>query len=328
MTVTNKTLFVSWAPYSRRSQSLCAELNIKWHSVHFLKFQRPAFAPAKYILQAVSTLALLLREHPRLVFVQDPPIFASLVVYIYTVLLLRRVNFIVDAHTGALLHPWWKPFRGLQKYLYRRALTVITTNQTLTDRVKSWGANSMVLVDPPAKLTAGEAMELGKSFNIMLVNTFSIDEPLPAALEGVADLPNVHLFVTGDLNKADPNLLKLAPPNVTFTGFLSDQDYLKLMKGVQAVMVLTDEDFTLQSGAIEATALGKPILISDLSFLRDCFNHGTIHVSNTPAGIRQGIIQLQSDIDRLANEILELRCAHQEKWHQESQQLRQLVATI
>jgi hypothetical protein len=276
-------------------------------------------------MQAVHTLALLLKERPCLVFVQDPPIFASLSVYIYSVLTLGEAGFVVDAHTGALAHPWWKPFRGLQKYLYRRALTVITTNQARTDSVSSWGANSIVLADPPARLPSGEAAQLGQSFNIMLVNTFSRDEPLPAALEAVRNMPNVHLYVTGDVNKADPVLLETAPENATFTGFLPDDDYLALMRGVQAVMILTDQDNTMQSGAVEATSLGKPMIMSDLSFLRGYFSRGAIYVKNSSQSVQTGILKMQEERERLGQEILLLQREHQQMWAEECEHLINVI---
>jgi glycosyltransferase involved in cell wall biosynthesis len=323
---TGKKIFISWAPYSRRSQSLAAELDMDPYLIHYLKFQRPIYAPFKYILQALHSLALLFKERPRIVFVQDPPMFASLVVYIYTVLTLGQARFIVDAHSGALLHPWWKPFRGLQKFIYRRALTVLTTNRALKELVRSWGVDSMALAGPPINIPPGEAMSLGEGFNLVLVNTFSPDEPLSVALEAVADKPDVHLYVTGDVGKASPSLLETAPANVTFTGFLSDDDYLKLLRGADAIMALTDQDFTLQLGGVEAVAVGKPIIMSDLSFLREYFNRGTIHVPNTPDGVCQGIIELRNDLGRLSKEIPALRRVHQEEWFAKSQQLRELIA--
>ncbi|MDY6876426.1 MAG: glycosyltransferase [Chloroflexota bacterium] len=328
MTITtDKKVFVAWAPYSRRGQSLATELGMQPYLIHHLKFQRPIYAPFKYVLQVLHTLALLLKERPRIVVVQDPPIFASLTVCIYTVLVFGQAQFIVDAHTGALLHPWWKSFQGLQKSIYRRALTVITTNHTLTELVRSWGADSMALAGPPINIPPGEAMILGKTFNLVLINTFSPDEPLSAALEAVTDRHDMHLYVTGDVGKAPSSLLEMAPANVTFTGFLSDADYLRLLRGADAIMALTDEDFTLQLGGMEAVAVGKPIITSDLSFLREYFNQGTVHVPNTPAGIRQGIIRMQKDIANLSTEILQLRRTHQEEWITKSRHLREIITT-
>jgi glycosyltransferase involved in cell wall biosynthesis len=324
-TTTGNKVLVAWAPYSRRSQSLAAELDMNSYLIHYLKFQRPVYAPFKYVLQALHTLALLLRERPRIVFVQDPPIFASLTAYIYTLLTFGQARFIVDAHTGALLHPWWKPFRWLQQFIYRRALVVITTNRTLTELVQGWGVNSIALAGPPINIPPGEAMPLSKAFNLVLINTFSPDEPLSVVLEAVADRPDLHLYVTGDVGKAPSSLLDATPANVTFTGFLPDDDYLKLLRGADAIIALTDEDFTLQLGGMEAVAVGKPIITSNLSFLREYFNQGTVHVPNTPDGVRRGITKMQENIDLLSTAILRLRRAHQEEWSTKSQQLHDLM---
>jgi glycosyltransferase involved in cell wall biosynthesis len=293
--------------------------------IHYLGFQRPYHAPLKYVLQALHTIALLIKERPRIVFVQDPPVFATLAVCLYTVLSLGRARFVVDAHSGALLHPWWKPFRWLQKLLYRRALVVITTNQTLAERVRSWGADAIALAGPPIDIGPGKAKVLSGAFNLVLVNTFSADEPLEAALAGLAESPGTHLYVTGDVSKAGSSLLEAKPANVTFTGFLPDQGYLELLRGADAIMALTSEDYTLQLGGMEAVAVGKPLITSDLSFLREYFDRGTVHVANTPAGIRQGIAYAQANKEQLSKEILDLRSQRWEEWAAQSQELRQLV---
>lgn len=324
--VTDKKIFIAWAPYSRRSRSIADELDMSLYLIHYFKFQRPVYAPFKYLLQAMYTLVLLLKNRPCIVFVQDPPLFAALCVFIYTVLTARQAKYIVDAHTGALLHPWWKPLRWLQKFLYRHALTVITTNQAISEHVRSLGADSMVLVGPPVAVPDGESMALSDKFNLALVNTFSPDEPLPVVLEAVRNRPDVHLYVTGDVNKASSSLLKSAPANVTFTGFLSDDDYFKLLRGAEAIIVVTDTDYTLQLGAMEAIAVGKPIITSDLSFLRRHLCQGTIHVPNTPEGLNAGISKMLQNYSLFTQEILELRRQHNEEWKISSQKLCELLA--
>jgi glycosyltransferase involved in cell wall biosynthesis len=323
--LTSKKVFIAWAPYSQRSRSLAKELDMSLHLIHYLKFQRPLYAPFKYLLQAMHTLALLLKKRPYIVFVQDPPIFAALSVFLYSVLTARCAKYIIDAHTGALLHPWWKPFRGLQKFLYRRALTVITTNQAIAERVKSLGADSMVLIGPPIVTLDGESMPLSDKFNLVLVNTFSPDEPTFVVLEAVKDRSDVHLYVTGDVNKAPSIVMKTKPANVTFTGFLSENDYFKLLRGTDAIIVVTDTDYTLQLGTLEAISVGKPIITSDLSFLRSHLRKGTIHVPNTPNGLNVGISKAQQNHSLLSQEILELRQIHEEEWKTGSQKLHKLL---
>lgn len=320
-----KKVFIVWAPYSQRSRSLAKELDMNLHLIHYFRFQQPLYAPFKYLLQAMHTLAILLKDRPHIVFVQDPPIFAALSVFFYSALTARNAKYIVDVHTGALLHPWWKSFRWLQKFLYRRALTVIATNQAISECVKSLGADSMVLKGPPIVIPDGESMPLSDKFNLVLVNTFSPDEPLSVVLEAVKDRSDVHLYVTGDVKKAPSSMLKSKPANVTFTGFLSDDDYFKLLRGTDAIIVVTDTDYTLQLGAMEAVAVGKPIITSDLSFLRRHLCKGTIHVPNTPDGLNAGISQVQQNHFLLSQEIVELRHIHKEQWKIDSQKLQKLL---
>jgi len=324
--LTGKKVFIAWAPYSQRSRSLADELGMDLHLIHYFKFQRPAIAPLKYVPQAILTLVMLLKMRPYIVFVQDPPIFAAFSVFLYSMLTARRAKYIVDAHTGALLHPFWKPFRWLQKFLYRQALTVITTNLPLTERVKSWNAESISLIGPPIVIPGGESMPLSNQFNLVLVNTFSPDEPLSVVMEAVKGRSDVHLYITGDVKKAPPQMLKNKPANVTFTDFLPDDDYYKLLRGTDGVIVVTDTDYTLQLGALEAIAVGKPIITSDLSFLRSLLSKGTIHVPNTPEGISEGISEMQKNHLFLSLEILELRHIHEDEWKIRSRKLLELLS--
>ncbi len=52
------------------------------------------------------------------------------------------------------------------------------------------------------------------------ISTFTRDEPLEAFLEAARAVGNVRFYVTGRLKDANPEILKRAPVNVTFTGFL------------------------------------------------------------------------------------------------------------
>ena len=120
-TLSFSAVFLAWGPpsHTRRSELMARKLGIPLRRVHVLK-KGLYLAPLRYAVQAFLTLIILFRERPSVVFVQDPPIFAGLTVCLYTWLARgplgagRKVGFVVDAHTGAFLHPWWKPFRRLR----------------------------------------------------------------------------------------------------------------------------------------------------------------------------------------------------------------------
>jgi glycosyltransferase involved in cell wall biosynthesis len=121
-------------------------------------------------------------------------------------------------------------------------------------------------------------------------------------------------------------MIENKPDNVTFTGFLPDKDYIGLLRGADAVMALTYEDHTLQCGGIEAVAVGKPLITSDLSFLREHFFKGTVYVPNHARGIRSGIQQMQQNYEHLRNEVADLQRLHKEEWIAKSRQLLELIA--
>ena len=56
-------------------------------------------------------------------------------------------------------------------------------------------------------------------------------------------------------------IIRGAPANVIFTGFLSSASYAGLVLGCQSVICLTKLDYTMQRGAYEAIYLGKPVRV-------------------------------------------------------------------
>jgi len=316
-------VFIAWHAYSRRAQLLSDKFGLKQHLIHSLK-RRYYLAPLRYVLQALQTLLVLLRERPRVIFVQTPPVFAPLVVMLYAKLAGARV--VIDAHSGALLAPWWGWSLPLQAALSRSAVTTIVTNEHLRDLLSSWGANRLIVADIPAVFPAGIAPPPTPGFKMVLINTFSPDEPLEEVLRAAASLPEVTFFVTGDPVRAKSSVLDRCPSNVHFTGFLPDPDYIGLLRSVDGIMALTTDDYTMQRGACEAVSLGQPVLTSDWPILREYFDKGTVFVDNTAEGIRQGVERLQADHDRLKAEIVVLQAERRQEWRHKQAELLEMIA--
>jgi len=188
------------------------------------------------------------------------------------------------------------------------------------------GGRAMVLRDPVDAATLSP-VQRQEQFSVTVVNTFARDEPLEAVLQAAAGLPDVHFSVTGKRSRANPDLLKQAPSNVVFTDFLPDEIYYQLLRSSHAVMSLTTRDHTLQCGACEALSLERPIITSDWPLLREYFNRGTVHVNNTPSGIRQGIESLKQDYNRYETEVAELRQIRRQEWQFQSAELAELIYT-
>ncbi len=317
-------LAVSWAPYSRMSDTFARELGGKLRCIHYLRSQSPPHAPLKYPLQALRTFLLLFKERPAAVHVQTPPFVCGLVVYLYC--RLSGAKFVLHYHS-AVFARLWKWALPIQEYLARRAVTNIVTNQHWASIVRSWGARALVMVDPFLDLPQGEPFAVEPGFNVAFVSTFSGDEPVEAVVKAAELLPQVHFYITGDTRRKPASLFADVPSNVTFTGFLDpNRRYPGLLRAVDAVMVLTTRDYTLQLGGCEAVAVGKPLVTSDWPYLREVFPKGTVYVSAAPESIRDGVLAVRDRYGQLAREVADLRRDSRREWDTRLGQLKEMVA--
>jgi glycosyltransferase involved in cell wall biosynthesis len=315
---------IAWAPYSRRSEMFARELGGELHCIHYLKFRSPPYAPFKYVMQAVRTLQVLFRDRPDAVHAQDPPFFCGLVVSIYA--RLTGAAFIVEYHTAAFGWAWFWA-RPLQKYVARRATANVVTNEHWASLVQSWGGNTLVMYDAFLELGTGRPFEVGNGFNVAFITVFAPDEPVDAVLEAAAQLPDVAFYVTGERAMASTELLASAPPNVIFTGFLDPNgEYIGLLRAVDAVIVLTTRDHTLQLAGCEAIALGKPLVTSNWPYLRELFSQGAVFADATAESIRDGVVAVIERHDELAQETACLTQLRRAQWKARLAELHALVS--
>ena len=322
----SRALFLVWSPPthgSSRSREFSKELGIHDLDYVYTSFgQCPLTAPLRYFCQSLRTLRLLFVKRPKIVFVQSPPSFAVIFVYLYSVLSSSR--FIVDAHSGAFDIPLWTYPNWLYRILARKALATIVASEHHQRIVEGWGGNSIVLKDPVTSYPHSD-YPLNGSFNLAVVNTFSSDEPLEEVLKTAAELSEIQFYITGKKTMADSLLLAQAPSNVIFTDYLPSKMYYGLLRSSDAVMCLTTCDYTLQCGACEALSLEKPIITSNWPLLREYFNRGTVHVPNTSEGIRMGLVEMLNNYDFYLSGIRELHKIHKQGWRNQVEELFHLI---
>ena len=316
-------LAVAWAPFSRRSEMFARELRGPLHCIHYLKFRSKPHAPFKYVMQSVTTWRMLFRERPDAVHVQTPPFICGLVVAAYC--RITGARFVVEYHSAAFERVWrWGA--PLQRLVAREAACNIVTSEHWAEIVRSWGGEAIVMYDAFLDLPAGAPYEVGPGPTFAFISTFAEDEPVAEVLDAAAQLRDIDFFVTGDLAKAPSGLVAAAPPNVTFTGFLDpNTEYLGLLRAVDAVIVLTTRDHTLQLAGCEAAALGKPLVTSEWPYLRKLFPWGAEFVEPTAGSIRDGIARAVARLDELRNENEVLVRIRREEWNARLAQLHTVV---
>ncbi len=324
-----KTLFLVWgAPHgSQRSAQIADLLGMDLKYIYITSRQGKYYALFKYVYQFFATLIYLFTHRYRLIFVQDPPIFAALPVYLYS--LVSGARFVIDAHTPPLLSPLWTWTLPLHRFLSRRAITTVVTNTYLKELVEAWGqgATAFVLEDPPIYQQIGELPQLepDAALTVVMVSSASPDEPVYEVLEAARRLPDVHFYITGDYARLRPRvLMENIPANAHFTGYLRE-GFFPLLAAADVVMDLCVEEYQFLSGANEALWLGKPLITSKGPVLEGYFNRGTVHVDNTADEIVQAVEKIRNQCATFEADMRSLQAVRGPEWWKKAQDLLNLV---
>jgi glycosyltransferase involved in cell wall biosynthesis len=300
-----KVSFITWYPSCRRSDAIAKSLGGVSHLVHYFTFKRPSHAPLKYLLQARETFRLLRKDRPQRILVASPPVFAVLVVWVYCKIF--GAEYVIDAHTGIFDDKRWTWLKPLSRFLARRARTTIVTNNFLKSEVESWGGRALIIGDVPVDFPPVRPAVLSPGFNVVVINTFSQDEPINEILAATKALPEVNFHITGNPKHSRVQFNEALPQNVRLTGWLSDDEYAGLLRAADTVMCLTTHDHTMQRGAYEAMALEKPLITSNWELLRKTFYNGTIHVDASAEHIAQAISRAKGERESLTLGMQQLR---------------------
>jgi len=252
--------------------------------------------------------------------------------------LLRPVlgyKLVVDRHTNFKFHTMhlqstkYRLFQTLSKYTVRAADLTIVTNEFLKQAVERWGGRGFVLPDKLPSLPLAERSDLAGAKNIVFVCTYSDDEPVGEVIEAARLIDtSVIVHITGDDRKWKGRVSDNVPPNVIFTGFLSETDYQSLLFSCDAVMVLTLQDHTLLCGAYEAVSLGKPLILSNQSALRDYFYKGVAFTENDAKSIVGAIQTAIGSRSALEDEIRELAVELRDSWQLQFAELQRLIPSL
>lgn len=310
----DRSIFLVWGPPSHgpRTKVFARRLGIEPVFAYSTRRRGRLVAPWKYTHQAIATIVMLVRRRPRVIFVQSPPSFAPVIVWLATAVLGGR--FIVDAHSGALDTRVWTRPAWLYRAVARAAAATIVTNEHHRGLVTAQGGRAIVIRDVPTAFELGAPPALGDGFRVMAVNTFAPDEPVGELLAAAAELPDVSFHVTGDPDRPGFMMPAEIPDNVHLTGFVPDDVYYGLMDASDAVLCLTTRDHTMQRGACEALSVGVPIITSDTALLRAYFRMGTVHVRNDRDAIRAGVERMIAEHDRFSAEIRQLQTLQRDEW--------------
>jgi glycosyltransferase involved in cell wall biosynthesis len=319
-----KVSFIAWAEDSGRAreiaQALGGEASISYH----LGIVWKPLVPLRYLLSAISTCGYLLSRRPRAVIVTNPPIFPGLIAVLYCT--VAKAPLLLDSHPSAFGDaPMAKQVAGIHAWLTRRAVTTMVTVPELAEAVRAWGGRADIIHEAPPARSPAPARPLSSRPRIVCIGRLAADEPTAEVVEAARLVPEADVLITGDVRKCPASLLKSAPANVIFTGFLNGEDYDRALEEADALMVLTRHPLAVNRGAYEAVYFGRPLIISDLPAMTPLFPYA-IAVSNDSAGIARGIrsvIKRHSDLLAACPDALALQ---ERRWQRQLDRLRELVS--
>lgn len=320
--VTGKPLWITWER-AQRSRSLSRELDAQLVEMVFSGKRW-----LRYSALASRTLAVLMRSRTKRIYVQNPSIVLAALVVLFGMVSRREV--VVDAHNAGI----W-PMEGRSRYalalagwINRHARLTIVTNRGMAEEVERRGGAAFILPDPVPRLEEGRRPSWpGDRFSVLFICTWAQDEPYLDVLKAAERLPEgFRIYITGNSRGRERRFPGKLPDNVTLTGFLSETDFVGLLRAVDVVMDLTLRDHCLVCGAYEAVAAQKPMILSDSVALREYFSSGAVYTKNDPDHIAQSILSAARDIDQLRRDVVRLGNQLSESWQSQRDGLLALLS--
>ena len=292
-------VFLGWDGFDQRNEGYCQILGAT--ALYIGKHHPNRLAAVlSWPGKAFSSWRTLKRICPDIVMIKN----THWIIAAISLLIRNRLGFklILDSHScafdGGVVYPEF-----LHQRFVRKADLSLVTNDADRKQVADWSGRVTVIPFPPVdyEVEAVEPYPLSDGFNICFAHTYAGDEPYDIVMEAVERVSDVYLYVTGNREKSTHPLWNF--PRVVHTGFLKRSQYLGLLTGSDAVMTLTTRDNTMQKAGNEAIFLGQPLITSDLTFLRQYFQKGTVYVSLTVDGIEAGIREMKERHRRLTEEM-------------------------
>ena len=222
----------------------------------------------------------------------------------------NKCNLFVDCHTCVYVDNNFNFIREFFNRLIIKKSKIFIAHNSETLDLKDIHNNMFVLESKvPDLYDSKYSKKYNKSkFNIVFITRFNDDEPIKEMILATNFFKeNFHFYFTGNYKKK--HNLYLNNSNVTFTGFLENQEYNNLLKTCDVHVVLTDRDYTLLYGGRESIALGIPLIVSNNKPCSNYFHKGSILTNNKPINIANSIKKaiknkkiLQREMEELKNE--------------------------
>lgn len=298
-------VFVSWIGHHGRSAAIASALGAEQH---FLTGGSGP-APLRYVRAALDTRRLLRRsvDRPTAALVMLPPTPALLSV----ALSRRNLPVAGDLHSGVFNDPKWSWALKLTLRILKRRGIAVVTNESLARRCRQHGVETIVLHDMIENFDEAlpEApLGLEAQRYVLFPVTYAPDEPIDAVLAAAAACPDVTFVLTG---RAPEQVRSSAPSNVIFPGFVSQAEFLALLRNAGAIAALTTREDTMQRAGYEALSAGVPLIASSTRVLREYFEDSAVFTDSTAQGLQTAVTEVFQERARRVEQVRQLKSRRQ-----------------
>ncbi len=325
-----KRIFIAWGRETELSKYLAKALEADFKQIYVKKIagiRLPALI--QYIIQGIWTVIILLLYRPKVVIVQNPPIFAPFLILIYTKIF--RAKLMIDTHTAGFLDKKWINFYPLFKFTARRAHLNTCHNYKNLEILNSWGVKpAMVLqffnpqynaekINKPLINQDLEEKIKKSNLPIMMVNRFANDDDWETVIRTAHFIPEATFFITGQpSNKIKKIIKKENLNNIFLTGYLKHNEFIKLMNKCAIVLAFTLRPDTVLWSIREILALKKPFITTNNEVLRHYFGEVGLFVDpRKPEELKKRIIFAIENEKELREKQKEFLKKDQKRWNKE-----------
>lgn len=311
-------IWITWET-QRRNQNLAKAFNAR-----FIQLDYAASRIMRYLVLPFKTISAFRNTRPRIIFSQNPSLVLAFIAIHYG--MFKNIRIIVDAHNAGIrpLNGENRALNALANYIVRHADITIVTNDNLATIVKSRGGTPFVLPDriPEFEGCPPEKSDLRGRFNVFFICTFSDDEPFLEVI-GAGKLleKNTVIYISGNPKSRIGKIKAEIPDNVVPTGYLPEDEYLRMMSSCDLILDLTTREDCLVCGAYEALGMGKPMLLSDTAVNRAYFRKGVLYTDNSSRDIAEKIQIAMRSIGEMTEAAKDLKNELMDGWEQKRAEL-------
>jgi glycosyltransferase involved in cell wall biosynthesis len=280
---------VAWDNHQGRTEALAGALGGR--AVYLRSRPKHKLAlPVRYLVDGIRMWRLLRRDRPSALLVVTPPVIPALVAWLWS--LAHPCRFVIDCHTGAF-HSWrWRWSMPLLRLACRRARATLVHTTADEELVRTWDLTPMLVPDDVPDVSMAESRRPPGGPCVVVAGSLDGNEPVEATLAAARLLPEFEIRFTGDPHRVAARVLRGAPANVVFTGWLSYGRFLGELLAADVVAVFSTDPFIMNRAAFEAIGLVRPLVLSDLPLVRVRFGEAAVFSPNDP--------QLMADAIRCA----------------------------